>query len=552
MIFISYSRKNQDLAQRLAVALRKAKHEYWLDTGQLNYGDMWWLQIEKAIKQSRAIALILTTAAAAETSFVRREIAYARMLEKPIFALMPEALPAKEIPFEVADLQQIRCVDDFNQGIQALLATLTPLSQGECEVKDRSGTRQLLTADDRAIISRFSLARWIRIKNEITKGNSGSKVFFVDAAFRNSSSPPTPHFLKIHHAQNDQPRKRHELAYETGINAYMPRLVDVTLWDSDTKRLALLYSLMPTRRFKSLDELLGKNLNQAAKLIGLTCSALYNWYESRAAAEDNDGNYSLPAPSLLIRALSDSLDPNVARRRLEDRKASIRARLYEEFKLRPKVHLIDFEQRRGLPNPLAYLGIEQLWRSEKDLDISYPSGYVHGDLNVRNVLALFDKSGQMKLSLIDFDTYDRDNLIFLDFAFLELAIILRLCSPNHRENQPELERLSEYLAGHVELPGDIPDLNVVSVGIVAILRPIRQTVSRLCDLHPEYDIAFWIGRIAAGLEMSRKTRATYEERVFALLVAADSLDRLIKELELQAPTGDSITIRWTSAKRPSS
>jgi hypothetical protein len=112
--------------------------------------------------------------------------------------------------------------------------------------------------------------------------------------------------------------------------------------------------------------------------------------------------------------------------------------------------------------------------------------------------------------------------------------------------------LSEYLAGRLELNDEIPDLNVIYVGINTILRPLRQTVSKICDVHPEYDIAFWIARVAAGLEMSRKTRATYEERVFALLVAADSLNQLIKDLELKPPMGDSITIHWTDNKKPSS
>jgi hypothetical protein len=328
-------------------------------------------------------------------------------------------------------------VGDFNEGIKRLLNTLTPLAQGECEVKDRSGSRQLLTPADRAIITRFSIARQVRIKNEITKGNSGSKVFFVDAAFRNSNRPPAPHFLKIHHAQSDQPRTRHELAFSTSISQHMPRLADATLWDSETKRLSLLYSLIPTRRFKSLDELLKNNLKQASHLIKLTCAALYEWYESHSAM-DLEEDSSLPAPALLTRALHDSLDPKIGKRRLRDRNTSIRARLKQEFKLVPKIQLVDFERRRGLPNPLAYLMNAQIWQSDKDLDITYPSGHIHGDLNVRNILAMFNKYNEMSLSLIDFDTYDRDNLIFIDFAYLEIAIILSLCDPTRRENQPEL------------------------------------------------------------------------------------------------------------------
>jgi hypothetical protein len=553
MLFISYSRKNVDLADQLVAALDKTDHEYWIDR-VIGVGEVWSVEVETAIKQARAVVVIVTNAAVNKDSFVRKELHYAYSLQKQIYLLFAEDVPAGDIPIQVADLHRIQGFGNFDQCIKDLLLAISPLETGTCDVEGDEKLLRELSQDDHAMMTRFSNAKLIYIKEEITKGKSGSKVFFVDAAFRNNNKR-SPHFLKINRAQNDQPRKRFEMAHRTSMGRFMPKLSDATPWDESTKRIGLLYGLSDsTKALTALDDLLERELGQASELINKVCEALIDW---------NDGGQTqktLYAPNLLAQALYDSTDPDSRYRRLEDPTSSIQSRIESLLEINPTDLLIDFETRHGLPNPLAFLVQEELWRGSNrtgGLQITYPTGHIHGDLNVRNILAIFTTRDRksLSLSLIDFDTYDPNNLILIDFAFLEIAIIMRLCNPEKPENQHELERFSGYLAREIELSDGIPDLNVISVGANILLRPLRAAVAQICDVYKsDYGPAFWIARVAAGLEMARKTRTTRQERVLAMLIAADSMQSLIDELGLKMPrmpVGKSpFALKWVEPPKP--
>jgi hypothetical protein len=184
--------------------------------------------------------------------------------------------------------------------------------------------------------------------------------------------------------------------------------------------------------------------------------------------------------------------------------------------------------------------------------VTYPSGHIHGDLHTRNIQAIYKTRDRktLEVSFIDFDTYDSDNLIFLDFAFLEISLIIGLFGIDRKdasaEKHQELERLSAYLAASLDLPDEIPDLNVLSVGTCALLRPLREACARIADLHFDYQTAFWIARAAAGLELTRKRRATHQERVLAVLIAADSIKHLVDELGLAVPRGSTQPLEWVA------
>ncbi len=440
------------------------------------------------------------------------------------------------LPDELASLARRQAVEVHRRKfmpefINTLKSKLEQLHQppavsnnGFCEVRGGTDT---LSEENLAVLQRFGKVRRLDIKERVTEGSSGSKVFVVDAFLREGSRRPQPCFLKIHHSQGETPRIRHEQAYATNLKTYMPEVVDATPWDEQTKQIALLYSNKSRGGFNSLGELLKGKAQQSIALIGAVCEALIEWNQ------DIDYEHLTP-PKLLIRALSHSENEAIGYRRLQHPKASIYARLDQEFGLRQDVPLVRFEgvgfdTRQILPNPLAYAADPRRWGRKQHTQITWPCGHVHGDLNVRNILALEGARGASGLALIDFDTYDDANLFFLDFAQMELGIVLRLCSPTNAENRQELVALSEYLAASVELTA-VPDLAVKSVGINQILMPIRETIARFCEGDRDLIRAFWIARMAAGLELSRKTRASKSERVFALLFAADSLHTLLDEI----------------------
>src|SRR5207253_1110691 len=60
-----------------------------------------------------------------------------------------------------------------------------------------------------------------------------------------------------------------------------------------------------------------------------------------------------------------------------------------------------------LPNPIAYLSREELWRTSKE--IAWPSGHSHGELHAGQV---FDGFGGKPFRIIDFARYTSNNLAF--------------------------------------------------------------------------------------------------------------------------------------------
>lgn len=398
------------------------------------------------------------------------------------------------------------------------------------------GNLALIEQEKRMILSGFPNVRRITIKERIVEGNSGSQVFEVTAQFRDSEMSH-PCFLKIHHSQGETPRIRHEEAFNTNLKPYMPKLLDSTPWDEATKQIALLYDNSKGESYFTLDRLIAERFAEAYELIYRTCVALADWNTPIL-------DRPIEVHDVLIESLSHSSDPRIGKRRLDpDSRDSIYARLKHEFGLESNDLYIRFEgagfnNRPVLPNPLSYLSDKSLWhtRSSQNSLINAPFGHVHGDLNVRNIL-MSTNGDERDVIFIDFDTYDKHNLIFVDFAQLELSILLKLCSPVYGEdnidtvtlNREEIVYLSEHFASTIQFHDhNIPNATVRSAGIQLILQPIRQMVWNICELNRDYITAFWMARFSTGLEFSRKRKAKKSERIFALLYSADSLKMLLR------------------------
>lgn len=542
MLFLSYSHEDYELANRLASVLEDKGYQVWMDLKRIPVGTQWSQEIEKGMNESTGIIVIISPNAVKLDSFVRIELTRASILGKPIYPLIVEEVPVESLPLEVVTRQHIPCIGNIDHGINELLNILQPPEHGKCIVELAPELSPLIKVEslEYALMSRFPATRRIFVKKEITAGHSGSKVYFVDAAFRNKMLPQAPHFLKINNAYSDEPRQLFERAYKTKLQAYMPFLSDATPHDKKNNRIGLLYRLGNVLGgFDSLDDLLHRDLREASKVIEKVCDALFEW---------NDGGENLKnlnVLELLKCGLSHSQHPE----RLNSRLSELSTRSQTILNLKTQSQFLDFETRWGLPNPIYFLANDNLWREITNKYISYPSGNIHGDLHVRNILALYttEKKKSVDVSFIDFDTYDPDNLIFLDFAFLEISIIGQLFRLNEASNSietyHELEGFSEYLATNLVID-DMPNLKVLSVGTWVLLRKIRDTVAKIAQVHPECRTAFWIARMAAGLQLVRKKRPYYPERLFSLLVAADSLNHIISEGRIQLPRGKSTSLKW--------
>jgi TIR domain/Ternary complex associated domain 9 len=553
-IFLSYAKAD---TRELALKLRDVFNSIsgvtvWMDDS-LEVARDWATQIEEEIDRCDYMVVLLSTDVNRPTtprSFVLNEIHYARSVQKTIIPVMAQTT---KVPVQLAGIEYIDLTDSTHGGINRLTneishrlkSNLTASFNDGNQTTRIKGNIKLIQDENLPILENFPNTQSITIKRLITTGQSGSQVLEVDATLYDTANQPYNCFLKIHHSQQgDTPRKRHEMALSnTNLRNNMPHIVDATAWDSDSKKIALLYSVDPAAtRVRTLDSLLHFKLAQAISLIKQTCMALLEWNSTFVY------EYS-PIGQLLVRTLSHSEDMDLGLRRLEDPKASIPARLRDTFGLTSTDSSIKFENvQTDLPNPLAYLENYDniaMWQDLTEASIAWPSGNVHGDMNPRNILLL--EGAKKPLSLIDFDTYDGSNLLFLDFVQLELGIILKLCSPEYHNNHNELILLSEYLASNIELE-QIPDLPIRSVGINEVIRPIREAIVEICNRHREFRVAYWIARIAVGLEFSRKKKAKENERIFALLLASHSLSKLLKYYDLIPPNGNSCVIKWVNEK----
>ncbi|MEM9954267.1 MAG: non-canonical purine NTP pyrophosphatase [Chloroflexota bacterium] len=133
-IFLSYAHKNEQLVLDLMRVLNA--HDVWMDE-RLNIGDTWWDKIEQQIASSHCVMLAVSEASLT-SEYCRKEIDFARKLNKPI---APVVIEACSIPNDISRLQLI----DISNGLTSD-ATLDLLN-GLFEI-ERSVINPLKPSDD--------------------------------------------------------------------------------------------------------------------------------------------------------------------------------------------------------------------------------------------------------------------------------------------------------------------------------------------------------------------------------------------------------------------
>jgi hypothetical protein len=86
--YLSYAWPDQDLAKELYDGLQKAGHEVWFDKYELDPGYVWGRRIDKALKTSQAM-IVLISPDAMKSKEVRREIGYALVTQNFAFRVLP-------------------------------------------------------------------------------------------------------------------------------------------------------------------------------------------------------------------------------------------------------------------------------------------------------------------------------------------------------------------------------------------------------------------------------------------------------------------------------
>jgi len=124
-IFMSYSRRDETVMQRVVAFLRKQGINVWVDNEKLVPGTpIWEAEIEKAIINAGAIVVLLSQDSK-NSPWVRREISYAEDNEKRIFPLLVAGNQKDTVPIRLTNHQRIDIRENEEVGLNSLTAALS-------------------------------------------------------------------------------------------------------------------------------------------------------------------------------------------------------------------------------------------------------------------------------------------------------------------------------------------------------------------------------------------------------------------------------------------
>lgn len=126
-VFISYSRRNTNFAERLSRDLSDAGVEVWIDFRQIHAGEVWKEEIRNGIERSEVVVVVLSPDAVG-SEWVRYEIDYAREHGKGILPVMAldamGVLAATESLRWMLDIHFIKFENRYEQAFPELLRAL--------------------------------------------------------------------------------------------------------------------------------------------------------------------------------------------------------------------------------------------------------------------------------------------------------------------------------------------------------------------------------------------------------------------------------------------
>ncbi|WP_317928605.1 TIR domain-containing protein [Halioxenophilus sp. WMMB6] len=147
-VFISYSRKDSDMVERIRDSLKRHGLDVWIDQEDIGTGARWDQQIEAGIQTADKILVILSSASVASQN-VGDEWSYALEKQKHIIPVMLEAC---DVPMRIASLQRIEFFTGFDEAMLRLID----------EIKGRPSKKRKLTPANLAFkLPKFSKAMTI-------------------------------------------------------------------------------------------------------------------------------------------------------------------------------------------------------------------------------------------------------------------------------------------------------------------------------------------------------------------------------------------------------
>jgi len=395
-------------------------------------------------------------------------------------------------------------------------------------------------------------------RERISAGMSGASVFVV--TIQTDKIQTHSAFIKIdHHARIVRECHIHKSVTRSTIAPYVPALLCEPLGPIDGWSAAIYQTAGGTRLFaRSLDGALaadapGASAQKSAPLQALLDKALAAWHADMVrvqpdpALQDDRRNW---VPTLIEAMLNLG-----GKNRLGD---VLRDRAREHGiggEGSPILQFTDSDEL--LPNPIAYLLKDSYWYDAdgKPIRIDAPRAPVHGDLHGGNLICLLDSSGKLPLNqspmVIDFALSTSSGIPFYDLAYLEMDILLRRM-PANRGSRADWQAwldMTKFLASAVEPVGE-PSTEILE-RIWGLIKPIRTYAASLIvrggdrDTRAQFERAFWLAAMAAGVMVTRRSRMEPPEKhKAALLYAARMLKKLMAALQMRQLNAAPYPIDW--------
>lgn len=145
-VFMSYSRRDENVMRRIAAFLRKKGINVWLDNEKLIPGTpIWEEEIEKAIKGALAIVVVLSPDSK-ESEWVRREISMADQNRKRIFPVLVRGDEDTSITLRLITRQYVDLRENEGLGLTSLHSALSEyLDELNVQLKERGEEKKPAT-----------------------------------------------------------------------------------------------------------------------------------------------------------------------------------------------------------------------------------------------------------------------------------------------------------------------------------------------------------------------------------------------------------------------
>lgn len=124
-LFISYSRKDKDAAQKLTDAFQVQDLDFWIDWEGIPPTVDWWKEIEKGIEEADEFLFLLSPSSCA-SKVCKREIEHAVKNGKRLIPVVVRDIQTEDVPAELSSLNWIflRDTDDFEAAFGELITSI--------------------------------------------------------------------------------------------------------------------------------------------------------------------------------------------------------------------------------------------------------------------------------------------------------------------------------------------------------------------------------------------------------------------------------------------